>query len=461
MTPARNKAGFALIWALVQQYPRLSELAAMLTPWFSQVAPVALQQRWQELSHLEPDWQQLKQLPAQEQEQLWSHLVLVCGVVGFPPELLTQLERWAFELEYPLAALETEIAAQRQALGRDLEEDTSDWVLRTCHALNVYLETGSTPFYGFYSQRLLHFLSNGRSSDLWMYVAGLFAPPVVTAPDYRLLPHDWEPWLQTVHQDGYARFPKLLPAPAVQELVQFAEQTPCLPSYHDREVHDPVTGKLLIEPILFDPLAPVARRYNFMGEQIVAQPAVQALMAHADLWAVAQAYLQAEPQLVLVSMWWSSDFQGPESRYTGQVFHIDIDRFACLSFFFCLTEVRPANGPHVYLRGSHRAKPLDLAVDKRMSEEELLAHYAPEYWQPIMGPAGTAFAADTKAYHRGIPLQQGCRLMLQLEFATDRFGENTPRVPVAATDASFATLRAQFPERFVNYPMPLADAAGT
>lgn len=458
MIRVQNKAGFALIWALVQQSPRLSELAGMLIPWLSEAGPtVSIQTRWQALTSLEANWQELQGLSAQEQERLWSHLVLVCGGVGFPPELLTQLEHWALELEYPLTALQAEIAEQRQALGRDLEADTSDWLLRTCHAIKVYLETGSTPFYGFYSQRLLHFLSNGRSSDLWGYIAGLLFPPVVTHPDYRLLPHDWEPWLHSLHQEGYALFPELLPASAVQDLVQFAKQTPCLPSYHDRDVNDPVTGKLLVEPLIFDPLAPVARRYNFMGEQIVAQPAVQALMAHPDLWATAQAYLQAEPQLVLASMWWSSDFQGPESRYTGQVFHIDIDRFACISFFFCLTDVGPANGPHVYLRGSHRAKPLELAVDKRMSEDELLAHYAPEYWQPIMGPAGTGFAADTKAYHRGIPLQKGCRLMLQLEFATDRFGENTPRVPVTATDPDFERLRSLFPERFMNYPKPVME----
>jgi hypothetical protein len=250
-------------------------------------------------------------------------------------------------------------------------------------------QTGQTPFYGFYSMRLLHLLTNQRSSSLWGYLAALFLPPN-TQPlaEELIVTPAFSGWLKELQSSAYGIFPNRLKGTTVAAIRQFAETTPCTPSYHDREVYDRLTGQQLVEPLIFDPAAPVARRSNFTPAQIVQLPEVQALMAHADLWATARAYLQAEPQLVLVSLWWSSDFQGPHSRYTGQVWHIDIDRFRFLNCFVYLSDVGPENGPHEYVSASQGTKPLPLSVDKRMEPEELTAFYPPERFVEILRPCG-------------------------------------------------------------------------
>jgi hypothetical protein len=440
-----------LILRFCQKHPRLTELVAVIEPWLSQTAPLQLRECWIKLKQAPLNWGSLQNLTAEEQVLLWDSLVLLTGLVGFPDNLREVLHTWAELLGY--SDLDDNISTQRQELARDNEEDPSQWVYRTLRALLAYWQTGQTPFYGFYSQRLLHLLSNQRSSSLWGYLVAVFNPPRSSSGSQDLLPDSLAPtWLAGLKSEAYAVFPHLLPAKQIHSLRQFAETTPCTPSYHDREVYDRLTGKQLVESLIFDPRNPVARRYNFTPAQIAPLPEVQALMAHPDIWAVARAYLQAEPQLVLVSLWWSSAFDGPHSRYTGQVWHIDIDRFRFLNFFVYLSDVGPDNGPHEYVRGSQGTKPLALSVDKRMEPEELLAHYEPERFAEICGPAGTVFAGDTRAFHRGRPLASDSRLMLQLDFATDRFGENCPRVPVKATDKGFERMRQICSENFYNYP---------
>jgi hypothetical protein len=442
---------FSLIWRFCHKDPRLRELLALIAPWLASEAPPNIQTRWQQLCQAPLDWESLQNLSEAEQTLLWDSLVLLSGLVGFPAHLGEVLQTWAELVAYP--DLEANLVKQAIELARDQEDDLSMWVFRSLKALQEYWQTGQTPFYGFYSMRLLHLLTNQRSSSLWGYLAALFLPPQTQPLAQELIattafPH----WLKDLQQTAYGIFPNRLKGTTVAAIRQFAETTPCTPSYHDREVYDRLTGQQLVEPLIFDPSAPVARRSNFTPAQIVQLPEVQALMAHADLWATARAYLQAEPQLVLVSLWWSSDFQGPHSRYTGQVWHIDIDRFRFLNCFVYLSDVGPENGPHEYVIGSQGTKPLPLSVDKRMEPEELTAFYPPERFVEICGPAGTVFMGDTRAFHRGRPLERGSRLMLQLDFATDRFGENCPRVPVAALDAGFAEMRKAFPANFYNYP---------
>jgi hypothetical protein len=93
-----------------------------------------------------------------------------------------------------------------------------------------------------------------------------------------------------------------------------------------------------------------------------------------------------------------------------------------VKLFVYLTDVGPGNGPHVYVRGSHRDRPLALRADRRFTDDEVLAHYPPEAHVSVEAPAGTVFMADTLGLHRGTPPIDGNRLVFQLEYATGLFG---------------------------------------
>ncbi len=96
--------------------------------------------------------------------------------------------------------------------------------------------------------------------------------------------------------------------------------------------------------------------------------------------------------------------------------------------FVYLTDVDTDNGPHCFVRGSHRTKPGRLLSDGRKSDEQILATYSPEDVVEITGGRGTIIAADTRGFHKGKDLVRGERLILQFEFATSMFGAEYPRI---------------------------------
>lgn len=353
--------------------------------------------------------------------------VWLAGLVGFPHALMArvgaagadpqQLERWR--------------QAVAAALGRD-PEPPLDWVKRALRHLPHWLEHGATPFAGYYSLRRLHFLTRGRSSRLQALLAQALKPaPNLPCPPSLLgdLTDTAMQAISAVEQNSVTVLPRRLRAGLIDEITEFARKTTCYPSLANVEHRDQISGEYTLPKILFDSAAPLAHRYDFHFGEIWTCPAIQRIAAD-PLWPwLAEQCLGAEVGLTMAYLWWSAAFAGPQSRYTGQVFHIDVDRFHFVNFFFYLSDVDGAHGPQVYVTGSHAETPLELALDQRWSDEELHRVYSEERFGEIHAPAGSVILANTLAYHKGKTLQAGSRLMFQLEFASATLGENTPLIP--------------------------------
>ena len=65
------------------------------------------------------------------------------------------------------------------------------------------------------------------------------------------------------------------------------------------------------------------------------------------------------------------------SSEAAQLFHFDMDRIRFLKVFIYLTDVGTENGPHVYVRGSHRSKPPAFFRDRRFSDAEVKRAFPP------------------------------------------------------------------------------------
>lgn len=109
-----------------------------------------------------------------------------------------------------------------------------------------------------------------------------------------------------------------------------------------------------------------------------------------------------------------------EKVSTARVYHCDINDFKTIKFFFYLTEVGEGEGPHAYIKGTHRHRRFGhqwigqgcAAID----DEVLMESYGRDRVHVITGPAGLGFAGDPYCLHKGgVPYQQP-RLLLQLEF---------------------------------------------
>ncbi|MEM6451611.1 MAG: hypothetical protein AAF703_14995 [Cyanobacteria bacterium P01_D01_bin.105] len=154
---------------------------------------------------------------------------------------------------------------------------------------------------------------------------------------------------------------------------------------------------------------------------------IRALGNDSRLIEIASRYLKAEPLFTGSRLWWNfavNDEQPYDSSQTITFFHYDLDDYACVRFFFYLTDVDAESGPHTCVLGSHRKKSLShvLMPVKRRSDDAIIDFYGSDNIVSITGATGFGFAEDTFCYHKATRPLRRDRLMLQIQFATRNYG---------------------------------------
>lgn len=145
--------------------------------------------------------------------------------------------------------------------------------------------------------------------------------------------------------------------------------------------------------------------------------------------AIAAKYLGAPPVHIASELWWSFPVEGTpmEQLKAAQVFHYDLDDYRFIKFFFYLTDVDLTSGPHILLRGTHKNKPLShqlLGVRcASKPDEEIVDIYGAENLVTVCGSAGLGFAEDATCFHKGTLPTHKERLLLQIEYAINSYGD--------------------------------------
>jgi hypothetical protein len=225
--------------------------------------------------------------------------------------------------------------------------------------------------------------------------------------------------LATMKRDGLCTNLNL-DACTVAEIVSFASSTPCF-WREDRSV-----------TFLCHEHADVERRIGktvLLGHYLDIEDrceAVRAVSHDPVLLHLATLYLGAEPGQTEARLWWSFASSGTsEDRVkAGQIFHYDLDDYRNIAFFFHLTQVDESSGPHVYVKTSHRRKPLRylLSSSRQCTDQEMVARYGAENVATLCGPAGFGFASDPFGYHKGASPLKGHRLMLRVRYTINHDG---------------------------------------
>lgn len=157
-------------------------------------------------------------------------------------------------------------------------------------------------------------------------------------------------------------------------------------------------------------------------EAVEACAAISALRSDPALEAIAAAYLGRPTLVSRVRMWWSF----PAKRVSDaalvdaaqEKFHFDMNGWRTLKFFFYLTPVTEADGPHLCILGSHNRRTLrqQLSLTVGRATDELERLYGKDRFVTITGRAGTGFAEDPFIFHAGSLCRGRPRLILELEF---------------------------------------------
>jgi hypothetical protein len=268
----------------------------------------------------------------------------------------------------------------------------------------------------------LHCSTNGRLTDRLATIMRALRPPRRPAPVLGLLGElsvdKQDAIAGQIARDGFYIFEQRLPETLCDEILQFAQRTPCTVEGRSREPKD---------RMLFDPAEPISKTYRVTEEDIVRDRGVQRLMGDPSVLALAERYLRTHPVLSMVNLWWSATFGNEPGADAAQEFHFDFDpppRW--LLFFVYLTDVGPQNGPHVYAKGTHLADipaagPLLARGYVRIPDKDIEAAFGKESIVELYGKRGTVLAVDTRGFHKGKMLTAGHRLMAQLTFSSPAY----------------------------------------
>jgi hypothetical protein len=257
-----------------------------------------------------------------------------------------------------------------------------------------------------------------RSFMVWRYSQRTSIPALASTSSI-VTTADVDDVVRKIRQDGYC--PGLnLRREVIEQLLTFSSLATCYGDgiedfpfhYRDRHEAQRLAGRQFR-----------LGRYN---GALSASHAFRALASDALLLAIARKYLRTEPVLIGARMWWS--LAGPadneQKAEAGQSFHYDIDGYRGLAFFFYLTDVGQAAGPHVYVRGTHIKKLWRhlFTLYKGRTDAEIDESYGPENQVLLCGLAGSGFAEDIFGFHKGLGPESVDRLIVQLRFGLRDYG---------------------------------------
>ena len=248
-----------------------------------------------------------------------------------------------------------------------------------------------------------------------------------------------EECVRDLRNDGVHVFQRRLPAPLVSSLKTRLQALPARLRTED--------GK----DVLLRHGAEQNGLFDILEQDLMTDPVIQDFATHPTWLTIAQHYFGAPPVHDETVAWWTFP-QSPEfASLYAQLFHSDRRRLSFLKFFTYLTDVSGRNGPHVVVPGSHRERTFALRADRRYEDHEVRAgcNRAP---LEVVGEAGTVIAVDTQALHKGKILEEGKRLILEIQFATDLLGPPSKVLANRWSDSTKARIRAN-PRAFQRFKL--------
>lgn len=231
--------------------------------------------------------------------------------------------------------------------------------------------------------------------------------------------------LNELNENGYSIVKKVLNDDSIISLKKSIISMPgtyssddCLPEKNQREEY-------------FDIKNPKGVRFVYSGSELLKNPFIQNLAFDKTFLEIAQSYLGCLPVLDIVGAWWSSPGAKPDIT-AAQFWHHDMDRPRWIKIFIYLTDCDEKNGPHEFIRGSHKNNGIPKILREkgyvRLNDETILEHYSENDIIRCTAKAGDLILEDTIGLHKGKQLIEGNRLMLNFQYSSCSFGSSLPKI---------------------------------
>ena len=205
---------------------------------------------------------------------------------------------------------------------------------------------------------------------------------------------------EKIRTDGFVALDRPIPLDKLRKIRAALEKRPCFDAWR------PARGSFPLEQ------APEDSNNVHIADVASLREAVEVANDPFILSAVS-AYLGCKPTIDDILAWWS--LPGRPAPLEEQFFHRDQDSIRFVKLFIYLSDVGEDDGPHVFVRGSHRSRFL-LKGGRRFTDDEVFSKVPAEDVIRFTGPFGTAFLEDTYGLHKGTMPTHGTRLLLQVRY---------------------------------------------
>jgi len=155
------------------------------------------------------------------------------------------------------------------------------------------------------------------------------------------------------------------------------------------------------------------------GEDLEAEPALMEFAGGDSLREIAASYFEEWPVLTTLGVFISPPNDTLEK---SQMYHVDGMDMRLLKCFVNVDDVGPDNGPFTFIPAD-RSDEIRMNLGHRwrggrISDEEVLAHAAPEDIIALTGPAGSGALVDTaRCLHFGSRCKKGHRVVIMVNYA--------------------------------------------
>lgn len=131
---------------------------------------------------------------------------------------------------------------------------------------------------------------------------------------------------------------------------------------------------------------------------------------------IVESYL-GKDAILMDSMSWVSIGQALKKNNFEFGFHMDQPAWKWLNVFIYLTDVEKENGAHSCIKSTHKNRHLLSFIERRLDYNRAIKLYGKDRIQIFTGLKGTAIFEDTGNYHRALPVVEGHRFLLQLNYS--------------------------------------------
>lgn len=199
---------------------------------------------------------------------------------------------------------------------------------------------------------------------------------------------------------------------------------------------------------------PLATTFRYDTNEILESEKIQNIIIDPKILSLCQSYFKTIPIIDVVSSWWSFPSNIPDN-YSAQYWHYDLDRPQWLKMFIFLTNCGEKNGAHKFIKNSHRIlnKKFLRKGYVRIEDEIIKDNFQKDKIIMMSAKQGSVLIEDTLGLHKGQKLDEGNRLILQIQYSSNLFGsKETQKIKFPSNQSEkFLNFKNKYPKIFSNF----------